>query len=44
VARNVGIRYTERLAETITGLYKTELIHGRVPWKSKAAVELTTLK
>ncbi len=32
------------LAETINGLYKTELIHLRAPWKSKEAVELATLE
>ena len=32
------------LAETINGLYKTELIHRRAPWKSKEAVELATLE
>ena len=30
------------LAETINGLYKTELIHRRAPWKSREAVELAT--
>ncbi len=32
------------LAETINGLYKTERIHRKAPWKSKAAVELATLE
>jgi transposase InsO family protein len=32
------------LAETINGLYKTELIHRRAPWKSREAVELATLE
>lgn len=32
------------LAETINGLYKTEVIHRRAPWKTKAAVELATLE
>jgi len=31
------------LAETINGLYKTELIHQRGPWRSFEAVELATL-
>jgi transposase InsO family protein len=31
------------LAEAIKGLYKTELIHRRAPWKSKAAVGQATL-
>jgi transposase InsO family protein len=40
----VSIRYTERLAETINGLYKAELIHRRAPWKTKEAVEFATLE
>lgn len=32
------------LAETINGLYKTELIHRRAPWKTREAVELATLE
>lgn len=40
----VSIRYTERLAATINGLYKAELIHRRAPWKTRAAVELATLE
>jgi transposase InsO family protein len=32
------------LAETINGLYKTELIHRRGPWKTREAVELATLE
>jgi len=32
------------LAETINGLYKTELIRKRAPWKSREAVELATLE
>jgi len=39
-----GDSYDNALAETINGLYKTELIHRRAPWKSKAAVELATLE
>lgn len=31
-------------AETINGAYKTELIHRRAPWKTREAVELTTLE
>ncbi|MFV0284690.1 MAG: integrase core domain-containing protein, partial [Castellaniella sp.] len=37
-------RSINALAETINGLYKTELIHRRGPWKTKAAVELATLE
>lgn len=28
----------------INGLYKTELIHRRTPWKTKESVELATLE
>jgi transposase-like protein/transposase InsO family protein len=40
---NVGDGYDNALAETINGLYKTELIHRRGPWRSFEAVELATL-
>jgi hypothetical protein len=33
-----------KLAETINGLYKAELIHRRAPWKTREAVELATLE
>ena len=39
-----GDSYDNALAETINGLYKTELIHRRAPWKSEEAVELATLE
>jgi putative transposase len=32
------------LAETINGLYKTELIRRRTPWKTRESVELATLE
>ena len=38
-----GDSYDNALAETINGLYKTELIH-RQSWKSREAVEMATLK
>ncbi|WP_237174135.1 IS3 family transposase [Paracandidimonas lactea] len=41
---NTGSAYDNALAETINGLYKTEVIHRRAPWKTKAAVELATLE
>lgn len=41
---NTGSAYDNALAETINDLYKTELIHRRAPWKTKAAVELATLE
>jgi putative transposase len=39
-----GDSYDNALAETINGLYKTELIHKRAPWKTREAVELATLE
>ncbi|WEN42108.1 hypothetical protein CKCBHOJB_01693 [Thauera sp. GDN1] len=39
-----GDSYDNALAETINGLYKTELIHRRAPWKSRESVELATLQ
>jgi len=38
-----GDSYDNALAETINGLYKTELIHRRGPWKTREAVEIATL-
>lgn len=39
-----GDSYDNALAETINGLYKTELIHKRGPWKTRSAVEIATLE
>ena len=39
-----GDSYDNALAETINGLYKTELIHRRAPWKTKESLELATLR
>jgi putative transposase len=39
-----GDSYDNALAETINGLYKTELIYKRAPWKTREAVELATLE
>ena len=39
-----GDSYDNALAETINGLYKTELIHRREPWKTRESVELATLE
>lgn len=39
-----GDSYYNALAETINGLYKTELIHRRGPWKTKESLELATLQ
>jgi putative transposase len=41
---SVGDSYDNALAETVNGLYKTELIHARGPWRSREAVELATLE
>ncbi len=41
---SVGDSYDNALAETINGLYKTELIHRRGPWRGMEAVELATLE
>jgi transposase InsO family protein len=41
---SVGDSYDNALAETINGLYKTEVIHRRGPWRSLEAVELATLE
>ncbi len=38
-----GDSYDNALAETINGLYKTELIHRRT-WKTRESVELATLE
>jgi transposase InsO family protein len=39
-----GDSYDNALAETINGLYKTELVHRRAPWKTKESLELATLQ
>ena len=41
---SVGDSYDNALAETIIGLYKTELIHHRGPWRNIDAVEYGTLE
>ncbi len=41
---SVGDSYDNALAETINGLYKTELIHKRGPWRTMEAVEIATLE
>jgi len=40
---SVGSSYDNALAETINGLYKTELIRRDAPWRNVEAVELATL-
>jgi len=39
-----GDSYDNALAETIIGLYKTELIRNRGPWKNLDEVEFSTLE
>jgi len=41
---SVGDPYDNALAETIIGLFKTEVIHRRGPWRSFEAVEFATLE
>jgi transposase InsO family protein len=41
---SVGDSYDNALAETIIGLYKTEIIHQRGPWRHLEAVEYATLE
>ena len=40
---SVGNSYDNALAETIFGLYKTEVIRARGPWRHLDAVEYATL-
>lgn len=40
----VGDSYDNALAETVIGLYKTELVRRRGPWRHVDAVELATLR
>jgi transposase InsO family protein len=41
---SVGDSYDNALAESIIGLYKTEVIHRRGPWRTFETVEFATLK
>ena len=41
---STGNFYDNALAETIIGLYKTEVIHHRGPWRHLDAVEYATLE
>lgn len=41
---STGDAYDNALAETINGLYKAEVVHRKGPWKTKASLELATLK
>ena len=47
IAPSVGSRgdsYDNALAESGIGLFKTEIIHRRGPWRTRAAIEFATLK
>ena len=41
---SVGDSYDNTLAESVIGLYKTELIHKRAPWRDRDQVEYATLE
>jgi putative transposase len=41
---SVGDSYDNALAETVIGLFKTEVIHPRGPWRTLDAVEYATLE
>ncbi|WP_244630139.1 integrase core domain-containing protein, partial [Microvirga tunisiensis] len=41
---SVGDLYDNALAETVIGLFKTEVIHRRGPWRSFESVEFATLE
>jgi len=41
---SVGDSYDNALAETVIGLFKTEVIHRRGPWRSFEAIEFATLE
>jgi transposase InsO family protein len=40
---SVGDSYDNALAETINGLYKTELVHRQGPWRNMQELEMATL-
>ena len=41
---SVGNSYDNALAETVIGLYKTEVIRRRGPWRNLDAVEFVTFE
>ena len=41
---SVGDSHDNALAETAIGLFKTEVIHPRGPWRTREAVEFATLE
>lgn len=44
VVTSIGDSYDNALVETIIGLYNTEVIHRREPWRHLNAVEYDTLE
>ncbi len=40
---SVGDAYDNAMAESVIGLYKTEVINKKGPWKHRQAVEFATL-
>ena len=43
-AGSVGDSYDNALAETVIGLFKTEVTHRLGPWRSREVVEIATLE
>jgi putative transposase len=41
---SIGDAYDNVLAETVNGLYKTEMIRKRGPWRNLEAIEYATLE
>ena len=41
---STGDSYDNAMPESIIGLYKTEVIHARGPWRSMDSVEYATLE
>ena len=39
---SVGDSYDNAMAETTNGLFKTELIHRRGPWRNEESLDFTT--
>ena len=42
--KGIGDSYDNALAESVNGLYKTELIRRRGPWRGLEQLELATLE
>jgi len=40
---SVGDSFDNALAETLNGLYKTELVHRQGPWRNMQDLEMATL-